>query len=209
MLLAGLLREAAARIAELEGDAAALSPTEDEQLEEACGKYTPVAQELLRRMRQGPGEEAAALDASTDHEDWNWAIERVTSMCASALLDAQVYRQKLLKGFGYPNETFARAQDYRALNIVLEKLKREGSVPLVASPLKTAWRPTCSGCLQQMQRVEWRCGACGTYSESATHGPAGATTPEMGATESAQMLSSQAVPSIASPSTTTTDDKPA
>jgi DNA repair exonuclease SbcCD ATPase subunit len=43
-------------------------------------------------------------------------------MCANALIDAQVYRQKLLKGFGYPNETFARAQDYRALDIVLKSL---------------------------------------------------------------------------------------
>jgi hypothetical protein len=56
-------------------------------------------------------------------EDLPWAIERATNMCASALIDAQVYRQKLLKGFGYPNETFSRAQDHRALLIILSALQ--------------------------------------------------------------------------------------
>jgi len=55
-------------------------------------------------------------------EDYAWAHERVTRLCASALVDAQVYRQKLLKGFGYPNETFRSAQDYRALSIVLDRV---------------------------------------------------------------------------------------
>lgn len=64
-------------------------------------------------------QEAAAREQP---EDFAWAIDRVTRMCASALVDAQVYRQKLLKGFGYPNETFRAAQDYRALSIVLSAL---------------------------------------------------------------------------------------
>jgi deoxycytidylate deaminase len=55
-------------------------------------------------------------------DDFDWAVERVTRMCASAYVDASVYRQKLLKGFGYPNETFRAAQDARALSIVLEAL---------------------------------------------------------------------------------------
>lgn len=54
--------------------------------------------------------------------DYEWALERVTKMCASALVDAQIYRQKLLKGFGYPDETFRSAQDYRALSIILQRL---------------------------------------------------------------------------------------
>lgn len=52
-------------------------------------------------------------------EDLEWALERVNRLCASALVDAQVYRTKLLKGFGYPNEVFRSAQDFRALLIVL------------------------------------------------------------------------------------------
>ena len=58
-------------------------------------------------------------------DDYQWARERVNSMCASALLDAQVYGKKLLKGFGYPDETFGRAQDYRALLIVLAALDQQ------------------------------------------------------------------------------------
>lgn len=54
-------------------------------------------------------------------EDLEWAAERVRSMCASAFIDAGVYGPKLLKGFGYPNETFSRAQDARALQMVLQQ----------------------------------------------------------------------------------------
>ena len=57
-------------------------------------------------------------------DDYEWALDRVTRMCASALVDAQIYRQKLLKGFGYPNEVFHSAQDYRALNIILSALQQ-------------------------------------------------------------------------------------
>jgi hypothetical protein len=64
--------------------------------------------------REGAGWEAP--------DDYEWARERAQRMCAAALMDAQVYRQKLLKGFGYPNETFGRAQDYRALSIILSAL---------------------------------------------------------------------------------------
>lgn len=67
-----------------------------------------------------PSTDAAALIQRA--EDVEWALERVTKMCASALVDARVYGRKLLKGFGYPNETFGRAQDYRALSIVLALL---------------------------------------------------------------------------------------
>lgn len=70
-----------------------------------------------------------------DPEDWEWALDRVNRMCASALVDAQVYRQKLLKGFGYPNEVFSRAQDHRALLIVLNRLAAE-SRPAAGRPLE-------------------------------------------------------------------------
>ena len=56
-------------------------------------------------------------------DDWEWALDRVTKMCGAALADAHVYGKKLLKGFGYPNETFGRAQDYRALSIVLDYIR--------------------------------------------------------------------------------------
>jgi hypothetical protein len=131
---------------------------DERQADPAIVKSVKPAQETgsatlsLSPSTVGEGE-AAALDAFRLDEDWEWAIERVTSMCASALLDAQVYRQKLLKGFGYPNETFARAQDYRALNIVLERLKREGAVPLDASHVRLSCRHclftgpiACPGC---------------------------------------------------------------
>jgi hypothetical protein len=58
-------------------------------------------------------------------DDYEWAYQRVVDLCANALADAQVYRQKLLKGFGYPNETFRAAQDYRALRIVLDRLTEQ------------------------------------------------------------------------------------
>jgi hypothetical protein len=66
--------------------------------------------------------DAAPAQGWQEDDDYAWARERAVNMCASALLDAQVYRQKLLRGFGYPNETFARAQDYRALAILLARL---------------------------------------------------------------------------------------
>lgn len=59
---------------------------------------------------------AAALD------DYDWAVDRVTRMCAANFVNAAVYGKKLLKGFGYPNETFSYAQDARALKIVLAAL---------------------------------------------------------------------------------------
>src|SRR5688572_13585166 len=44
--------------------------------------------------------------ANAVSDDLPWALERVQRLCASAYVDASVYRTKLLKGFGYPNETF-------------------------------------------------------------------------------------------------------
>lgn len=52
-------------------------------------------------------------------DDANWAVNRVVNMCACAYVDATVYGRKLLKGFGWPNETFHAAQDARALSTVL------------------------------------------------------------------------------------------
>jgi hypothetical protein len=57
-------------------------------------------------------------------EDYEWALQRVTNMRDHALIDAQVYGPKLLKGFGYPDETFSQAQNYRALNILLTECDR-------------------------------------------------------------------------------------
>ena len=59
----------------------------------------------------------------TQSDDLEWALERVTRLCASAYVDASVYRTKLLKGFGYPDETFRAAQDARALTIVLKEYR--------------------------------------------------------------------------------------
>jgi hypothetical protein len=59
-----------------------------------------------------PSEEATKLP---------WALERVRRMCAAAYVDAAVYGKKLLKGFGYPNEAFSRAQDALALGAVLDE----------------------------------------------------------------------------------------
>jgi hypothetical protein len=55
--------------------------------------------------------------------DAEWALQRVTDLCGNAYADAAVYGKKLLKGFGYPNESFRAAQDARALAIVLDRLK--------------------------------------------------------------------------------------
>jgi hypothetical protein len=66
-------------------------------------------------------ETTARVQESLD--DLPWALERVTRLCASAYVDASIYRAKLLKGFGYPNETFRAAQDARALTIVLTALE--------------------------------------------------------------------------------------
>lgn len=54
-------------------------------------------------------------------DDYEWALERVQLLCASAYIDAVIYGKKLLKGFGYPNETFRAAQDAHALSIVLAR----------------------------------------------------------------------------------------
>jgi hypothetical protein len=67
------------------------------------------------------------VEREIEQAEIEWAIERATSMCASALLDAQVYGKRLLKGFGYPNETFGRAQDHQALRIVLTLLSTRGA----------------------------------------------------------------------------------
>jgi hypothetical protein len=99
-----------------------MSTMADEQTKSICSSSV-VEEELRGRLQQLP-------------DDFEWAKERATNMCAAALIDAQVYRQKLLKGFGYPNETFARAQDYRALNIVLEAL--ESLLTLVPRQEQTA-----------------------------------------------------------------------
>lgn len=63
------------------------------------------------------------------HEDFDWALQRVQLMRASAYADAEVYGKKLLKGFGYPNEVMSRAQDARALSIVLRALADQGQRP--------------------------------------------------------------------------------
>jgi hypothetical protein len=77
--------------------------------------------EVLLKLNP-PAPPVSPTPEETEDDDYAWARERAVNMCASALLDAQVYRQKLLRGFGYPNETFARAQDYRALAILLARL---------------------------------------------------------------------------------------
>jgi hypothetical protein len=61
---------------------------------------------------------------SEDADDYAWALDRVTRMCAANEVNAQVYGVKLLKGQGYPNETFSYAQDYQALSIVLSALQQ-------------------------------------------------------------------------------------
>ena len=68
--------------------------------------------------------------------DFAWARERVVGMCANAFADARVYGLKLLKGFGYPNETFRAAQDARALQIVLDQLDA-----LTAAFAAKDWQP--------------------------------------------------------------------
>jgi hypothetical protein len=60
---------------------------------------------------------------TTETDDAEWALQRATDLCASASVDAAVYGKKLLKGFGYPNESFRAAQDARALSMVLDRLK--------------------------------------------------------------------------------------
>lgn len=62
-------------------------------------------------------------------EDFAWALDRVQKMCGYALADAAVYGKKLLKGFGYPNEAMSRAQDYRALDIILRALAAAQQTP--------------------------------------------------------------------------------
>jgi len=57
-------------------------------------------------------------------DDFTWALQRVENMAAANLVNAQVYGAKLLRGHGYPNETFSYAQDHRALRIVLDALAR-------------------------------------------------------------------------------------
>lgn len=69
-------------------------------------------------QQQTPEPQGPALS-----DDYEWAHERVVSMAASAYADARVHGLKLLKGFGYPDEVMRRAQDYRALSIILEALR--------------------------------------------------------------------------------------
>jgi hypothetical protein len=63
-----------------------------------------------------------SADAVQGGDVFEWALQRVTAMCASALVDASIHGKRLLKGFGYPNEAFGRAQDHRALRILLDAL---------------------------------------------------------------------------------------
>jgi len=84
--------------------------------EETMEIANAVAEALNKSESPAPASSPSAL------EDFDWALERVNRMCAGALIDAQVYGKKQLKGFGYPNETFGRAQDHRALLIVLTAL---------------------------------------------------------------------------------------
>ena len=77
--------------------------------------------------RQDPPDRIAQIrqrEQQATGDDFAWAKDRVVKMCGSALADAMVYGKKLLKGFGYPNETFRAAQDHRALSIVLAELDR-------------------------------------------------------------------------------------
>lgn len=69
------------------------------------------------------------MDRSTPHDDLEWALERTLRMRDFAEKDAQVYGAKLLKGHGYPDEVFSRAQDARALDIVLGELARRMVTP--------------------------------------------------------------------------------
>jgi hypothetical protein len=63
----------------------------------------------------------------SEPEEYAWAYQRVVNMAANARCDARIYGLKLLKGFGYPNEVFSRAQDARALQIVLEAAPKPAS----------------------------------------------------------------------------------
>jgi hypothetical protein len=76
------------------------------------------AQDRLQPMAPG----APDIPALIKPPDFAWAHQRVTNMAEANLINAQVYGAKLLKGHGYPNETFSYAQDYRALSIVLDAL---------------------------------------------------------------------------------------
>lgn len=86
-----------------------------------CGRYIPTAASVeqlntdIARLKA-----AEAPLPSEPQSDEQWALERLTRQCASALVNAQVFGKKLLKGFGYPDESFCYAQDYKALSIVLE-----------------------------------------------------------------------------------------
>jgi hypothetical protein len=98
-------------------------------------------------------------------DDYEWAYQRVVDLCANALADAQVYRQKLLKGFGYPNETFRAAQDYRALRIVLDRLTEQSRQQEAWQPIETAPEGAmalfCSmttGDVSKWCFVDWRAG---------------------------------------------------
>jgi len=69
-------------------------------------------------MSETPTPEARIADPA----DLEWAVERVTKMCAIAYVNASRFGLKLIKGFGYPDEAFSDAQDARALATVLDQL---------------------------------------------------------------------------------------
>ncbi len=75
-----------------------------------------------------------------DYGDLEWARSRVIDMCASAFTDARLHGAKLLKGFGYPNEVFGRAQDARALATILSRFD--------------APTQPCAGCAALREEVE-------------------------------------------------------
>lgn len=104
-------------------------------------------------------------------EDFDWALDRVQRMCASAYLDAQVYGKRLLKGCGYPNESFSRAQDARALSILLNKvtgaLSPAGRRPPESSDVRHRLQLAEDAIAAQMRSEEHyaSCAVCGAFRE--------------------------------------------
>lgn len=88
----------------------------------------------MTRRASDRGSLVADLRQLAQIPDREWALERVTRMQASAMADAAVYGKKLLKGFGYPDEVFSRAQDARALSIVLALVKESAALLAAHAP---------------------------------------------------------------------------
>lgn len=99
-------------------------------------------------------------ETTVDLTDAEWAIDRVTRMAGAAYADAIVYRKKLLKGFGYPNETFSRAQDARALSIVLTLLTARETAPRKVDLLQQLAGKQCVQCGGSIDAATARCKAC-------------------------------------------------